>query len=376
MADTRTIEVWESQFDNAALSADHYNFQIAKSVITAVGAKPVFNMVWRSEGLAPDTTIQWDVKYGLNWTKVLPKVGATVVIGGKWAACNKGQILDIDANGYFQASSSPAVPDFLAIGNNAFTPQGGGGIYVIVGLQDESGSFKPVYYEPTTLYTGGGGQWQPQEIVSWWYDTGLRNGSVISSVKSGASGVDFTAPAPPTGEYYYSTTFTTKDSSWHVSPYPPPQSLYAPVPETIIYDPDQLGGGSFEPDAPLIVWWPAIATIAFGFAVKKAVQANFVLAIKADFEKQYKGVTVSFKGDATVTVGIQGPKDASEHSFEAIGTPVDELKADTNAILTKEKPKYLDPSETWQITVTAGSLADIEYLPIRKVKKGAYHNGF
>lgn len=164
MADTRTIEVWESQFDNSQLALGHYNFQIAKSVITAPGATPTFNMVWQSQGLAPDTIISWDVNYGLNWTKVLPTLGATVVIGGKWARCDKGQILDIDANGYFEASSSPATKDFLAIGNNGFSPQGGGGIYIVVGLQDSSGKWNPIYFEPTALYTGGGGQWQPQEV--------------------------------------------------------------------------------------------------------------------------------------------------------------------------------------------------------------------
>jgi hypothetical protein len=180
MADTRTIEVWESQYDNTELAKGGYNFQIAKSVIKAAGTTPVFNMIWQSEALAPDSKISWNVKYGLNWTKILPVEGATVVIGGKWKACNKGQVLDIDTGGYFQDSSSPPVPDFLAIGKNNYTLPGGGGIYIVVGLQDTSGKWNPIYYEPTALYTGGSGKWQPLEIISWWYETGLHQGSVIS----------------------------------------------------------------------------------------------------------------------------------------------------------------------------------------------------
>jgi hypothetical protein len=118
-------------------------------------------------------------------------------------------------------------------------------------------------------------------------------------VKSGAAGVDFTGPAPSTSKYYYSTTFTTTDSKWSISEQEPSNWLYAPIVEASPDAPEFPNGGGFQvdPDSAMIVWWPAIATIVFGFAVKKAVQANFVAAIKFDFEKVYKGVTVSFKGE-------------------------------------------------------------------------------
>lgn len=116
-------------------------------------------MIWRSEGLGPDTKISWNVEYGLNWTKTLPTVGSTVVLGSFWHACDKGQILDINSGGYFVPSTKPAIDGFMAVGQNSYVPQTGGGIYIIVGLKDATGKYNPIYYEPTALYTSGGGQY-------------------------------------------------------------------------------------------------------------------------------------------------------------------------------------------------------------------------
>jgi hypothetical protein len=168
MSDIRSIEVWESEYDTNQLAASKYNFQIAKSVITADGTA-VYNTVWQSQALQPDATVSWHVDYAFNWTKQLPSTGATIVIGGKWQACNKGQTVDIDASGYFSTPTTGGAAGWMNIGTNNFSPQSGGGINIVVGIKNAvTGKYDAIFVDPSVLFTGGNGQWQPQEEVKWW----------------------------------------------------------------------------------------------------------------------------------------------------------------------------------------------------------------
>jgi hypothetical protein len=47
----RVIEVYESKYDLDQLSDSNYCYQIAKSVASAPGKKPQYNMIWQSAGL-------------------------------------------------------------------------------------------------------------------------------------------------------------------------------------------------------------------------------------------------------------------------------------------------------------------------------------
>jgi hypothetical protein len=74
--------------------------------------------------------------------------GANVTIGGKWQACDKGQIFDIGSNGFFTESESDPVDGCIAIGNNNFHPEGGAGIYIVIGIKDtETGKFNPIFFD-------------------------------------------------------------------------------------------------------------------------------------------------------------------------------------------------------------------------------------
>jgi hypothetical protein len=166
MADTRTVEIWESEYDSRELAKDSYNFHIAKSVIK--DGKLIFNTVWQSVALQPDATVSWNVQYAFNWTKTLPTDGATVVIGGKWQPCNKRQSVDIDNMGYF-TDPVARTDGFMSIGNNGYSPQGGGGLHIVVGVQNaDTKKFDVIFVDPFEIFTGGSGQFQPKEEVRWW----------------------------------------------------------------------------------------------------------------------------------------------------------------------------------------------------------------
>ena len=146
MSTVRTVALWESAYDLKRLSANGLNFCIAKSVIASDGTES-FNLVWQSKGLAPRSTIQWTVEYGLNWTLEIPSVDAQVTIGGAWQACSPGQVYDIDSVGLFQSSSVPPQPNALKIGKNGYHYPGTSGIHILVGVRIPGGAendFEPV----------------------------------------------------------------------------------------------------------------------------------------------------------------------------------------------------------------------------------------
>lgn len=163
---TRTIEVWESQYDAQRLADSNYYLQVAKAMLSGDDATPKYNVIWRSEVVATSTKITWAPKYGVNWTKNIPKTaGASIVVESKWTACEQGAVLDIDQYGFFAPSSAKGVPGFLSIGSNNYMPHGGGGVFVIIGIQDLTGEWMPIYYEFAELFHGYSGKWQPHEVT-------------------------------------------------------------------------------------------------------------------------------------------------------------------------------------------------------------------
>jgi len=324
------------------LSQNHWNFQIAKSVSTPDQAAHS-NVVWQSKALAPRTIIQWKDLYGLNWTSTLPDPGVTVTIGGKWQACAKGEVFDIDSNGFFTASQVAKDKNFLKVGKVNYQYPGAPGLHIIIGIQNSEGYFDPIYVDPTALALNDTASYQPQEEIQWWYQTDMRTSTMISTASTSLGGVDFSKPAPTTNKYYYSTTYNYESGRWITSEDRPPQTLYVPPLTLFVLEPTRA------PHKLFSIWssvWKGVLSIAVG----KDKQAKAQAKLKSLLDIQYKDVKVKFLDGLDIGIELGTPKNAEQNSNDAIGAPDDNIKkviADCFQYLLDDG--ILPQGETWVV---------------------------
>lgn len=143
MSTNRTVALWESAYNLRKLKQNGFNYCIAKSVIDSSGQLN-FNMVWRSQNLAPRANITWTVEYGLNWTLDVPIGSAQITMGGDWQSCAPGQVYDVDEDGLWAPSSEPSKSGYLKVGKNSYRYGTNTGINIIVGVKTPEGEFEPV----------------------------------------------------------------------------------------------------------------------------------------------------------------------------------------------------------------------------------------
>eukprot|EP01065_Artemidia_motanka_P029266 TRINITY_DN35409_c0_g1_i1.p1 TRINITY_DN35409_c0_g1~~TRINITY_DN35409_c0_g1_i1.p1 ORF type:complete len:395 (+),score=-92.19 TRINITY_DN35409_c0_g1_i1:112-1296(+) len=224
----RTVEVWNNDEDRIALNNNNFNFQFAKSVVGRDG-KLEFNIVWQSCGIAPRTSITWKPVYGLNWTLSLPKAGVAVSMGGIWKQCDLGKSYDISKQGIFVPSVDSQLqpkPDYLNIGKNNFRYNDTThGIHILVGLKNSAGNFEVIYVDPIELGVNMSSFYQPQEKCQWWYETGVRTGTMIAGADTPIHEYDMSESNPETGIFYVATTYHYNTGVWEDRATEPP-SIY------------------------------------------------------------------------------------------------------------------------------------------------------
>lgn len=356
---TRTVMVWESQFDLNKLKASNYNFQIAKSVVSASG-KVISNVIWKSTALAPTYNISWDVVYALNWTAKLPADGATVVAGSVWQPCAKGEVYDIGEDGFFAPSTATPEPGFMSIGSNNYTIEGND-LHVIIGVQNTSGGYDIIYTEPSVLFTHGSGKWQPTEKITWWYDTGMRTSSMFSSIKVATGGGDFTNPQPLTNKYFIATTFLTTPGTWVNSPNPPFKSLYAPLASKSTSISNGTGKKHGKDETVVVELFPAIRLVQFTYGFAPASQGQITAFVQARLRITWPNTVVIFETPVRLSVTVGEPPNPPENSIEAIGVKAADLdQAITSAL--NDPASGVPRDNKWKFVPTiAGSDDDVLY---------------
>ncbi|MCJ1407579.1 hypothetical protein MMC19_001650 [Ptychographa xylographoides] len=210
----RNLIVWQSKPDQDRLRKSGYNFQIAKSVSTAPGGPLSYNVVWKSRGIAQKSSISWRAVYALNWTPYIPAAGANVNVGGHWQQCNKGDVFDLDNNGFWRRSGEAQAPEFLKVGKVHYSYPDTPGIHIVVGVLSASGDYDSIYVDPTALSLGSTAIYQPQEKVQFWYEVGSKASTMISSAKAQVGEIDFSDDKPLTGRYTWYTTFLDTKGEW------------------------------------------------------------------------------------------------------------------------------------------------------------------
>ena len=106
---TRTVHCWETAYDAAGIVMNSWLWQIAKAVSSGSAAANS-NIIRSSVGIASNMEVSWNVVYALNWTATVHTTGITVNIGGNWQECAKGEVYDLDAEGFWAASTVTPVP--------------------------------------------------------------------------------------------------------------------------------------------------------------------------------------------------------------------------------------------------------------------------
>ncbi|KAF5851400.1 hypothetical protein GGP41_004185 [Bipolaris sorokiniana] len=223
MSITRQITIQADGPTLAKLGASQFQLHVAKSVIGSDGqlfgalltSKVTFNVVWQSKALQPFVDIKWTPEYGMNWTADSPQDGISVTIRGIWQACKPGQIFDLNAQGVWTKSASTPVKDFMAIGNNDFyTDDAPNGIHVIIGIKNKSGSFDPIFMNPTAMGKGMNATFQPQEQMQWWYAAGAKSATMFSNVSSRVETADFSSADPNTSSYKKQSSYGFEQGVW------------------------------------------------------------------------------------------------------------------------------------------------------------------
>ena len=335
---TRTVHCWEREADSDFISGNNWLWQIAKAVTSGSGSS-TSNVIWSSQGLAPNMAVSWDVIYALNWTATVPDSGVTVTIGGVWQECAKGEVYDLNANGFWTSSSATPQPGWMKVGNVDYQYPGVQGIHIVIGVKNgASGNFDVIYVDPPALNLGSSGVYQPQEQVKWWYQGGNMTGQVYSGTFGSVGTVDLTNPAPDTGKYEWWTTYTSVDGKWTNSETAPPSSLTAPPISEHLYEVEIY---------PVCRW--AFFSIVVGAAMRPQVR-NFVYN---QLSSMFTGVEVEFQGaDGKVfRIYYGAPRTAKEGTREIIGAAtgkVGDPDAPIQSALQMAKP-LLPDNETWNL---------------------------
>ncbi|KAL9073591.1 MAG: hypothetical protein Q9161_002831 [Pseudevernia consocians] len=191
-------------------------------------------MVWQSRVIAPSMNVKWKPVYGLNWTSVslptlsttihsdrpsraqeVPVPGLTVALGGKWRQCDQGQVLDLGPKGAWVQSTATATIGYLKVGKNNYqTNTGTNGVHFLVGVQEASGGFSPIFLDPSETGYGMSALYQPQEKVQWWFQAGMQTSTIISHNIGPTETGDFTEPDADSGTNSKTSTYNFKAGKW------------------------------------------------------------------------------------------------------------------------------------------------------------------
>ncbi|KAH8908530.1 hypothetical protein BR93DRAFT_489877 [Coniochaeta sp. PMI_546] len=357
MADTRTLNWFESDADNKSILDNGWNFQIAKSVATG-SAAPTYNLVWQSQALAPVTIISWKIQYALSWTAAVPSDGVKIKIQGQWQKCDKGQSFDIDSRGYWRPSTKPVSPSdasWLNVGNINYSYPGVLGLHIIVGvLNAQTGKYEAVFVDQATLPAGSSAKYQPQESVSWWLEASDLTGQVFNSTKSRSTTYDFTKESDPlTHAYEWSTSYVMQGGVWTIAPGSPPQALTGPPPSAELAQ-LTLGGSP-----PVVLQldhasWLITFTVPLAVAALTAIGASLLDKLKSNF-KNLK-VNLEGKDGTTIRFEYDAGGNAAPGTVEYLGTPVGASGGpkDTieNALRDLQTTGAIPSNEKWDVTPT------------------------
>jgi hypothetical protein len=338
----RTIQVYESAFDANKLQQNKWTFVIAKCVADGVGTPGRFNVIWQSKGIAPNILIEWKDVYGLNWTANVPDPGASITLGGNWQYCGLGQVYDLNETGFWSASSAAGDSRFMNVGKVNYKYPGSDGVHIVIGIQNSDGGFDTIYVDPTALSIGDSAKYQPQEVVEWWYETGAKSATMISSASTEIGSVDLSQPAPTTNKYFYSTTYKYEAGKWVTS---------ADTPSTTLFDPplDQQTLQSAPPQ--LFTLWSSIWQGVLSIVVGKDKQASASASLKGLLDIRYNDVQVKFIDDLNIHIELGTPKRAAPNSVDAVGALDENTKGEISDCLQFiEDAKLLPDGETWTIT--------------------------
>ncbi|EKJ69008.1 hypothetical protein NXS19_011316 [Fusarium pseudograminearum] len=194
---TYTAYTQEGPTDIKALGTENYQLQVAKSVAGSDG-KPSFNVVYSSHFLAPNMTVSWSVNYGLNWTAGIPNKGEKVEYGGVWQSCALGDSFNLDQGGEWitNQNNPKAKPDALNVGKNGYQIA----VNIIVGVQDESGNYKPIWVSPDKLLNNSSGEYEPFQAVQIWYQENNQTSTMIGTQETPSQ--NFTYQDTTTFQYF------------------------------------------------------------------------------------------------------------------------------------------------------------------------------
>ncbi|KAF1997419.1 hypothetical protein P154DRAFT_441112 [Amniculicola lignicola CBS 123094] len=212
---SRTLKVVNQGPDLTTLAKNRFSLQVAKSVIK--DGELHFNVVWKSQVLAPVMQVKWKPTYGLNWTSEVPSPGLMITLGGFWKQCDPGQVLDIDETGQWMQSTATPVKDYLSVGSNNYSIPEVNGIHIVVGVQSAPGNFDIIYVDETELGKGMTAQYQPQEQIQWWYQTGMRSSTMIEQASTKKETGDYSAPDSRTGTYSKTSSYSYTTGTWKTS---------------------------------------------------------------------------------------------------------------------------------------------------------------
>ncbi|KAJ5116588.1 hypothetical protein N7456_000936 [Penicillium angulare] len=210
--DERQLTVAIDQLNMPLLSSNQYQLHVAKSVIA--NGKLVFNTVWRSKTLSPFVDIKWKPVYGFNWTSDVPASGISITAQGNWMQCNVGQAVDIASSGFFTTSASQPDPNSMMIGVNNYAAENPEGIRIIIGVQNASGSFDPIFVDPSSIPLNATATFQPQEQIQWWYEAGSKQGTVFTKHATKIETADYSGPDPATQSWKKKSIFDYKKGTW------------------------------------------------------------------------------------------------------------------------------------------------------------------
>jgi hypothetical protein len=144
----------------------------------------------------------------------IPEPGVTVTLGGNWKQCDSGQVLDLDPTGQWSQSTATPIKDYLCIGTNNYKVPDQNGIHIIVGVQSAPGKFDTIYVNKTQLGVGMHAQYQPQEHVQWWYQSGMRSSTMIEESDTKKELGDYSAADPHSGTFSKSSSFSYDTERW------------------------------------------------------------------------------------------------------------------------------------------------------------------
>ena len=135
-----------------------------------------------------------------------------------WRQCDPVQVLDLDEKGSWKQSTEKPSPGSLKVGKNSYnTGTGNNGVHFIIGVQQAGAvpnTFGAVFVDLAETGHGMSAEYQPQEQLTWWYTTGIKTSTMISSITGPRGQGDFSAPDPDSGKYSKNSSYSFTKGEW------------------------------------------------------------------------------------------------------------------------------------------------------------------